>query len=126
LLYDDPSPTDPFYEDTGTVFKEEQSWQQNFTDGYVIGTLDGNWTVDMQFTEVGTTVIQTIAGLSSWAALSSNGSGGQTEIALVLEKDRRVRLSAAIPVPPAFWLFGSGLLGLIGIARRKKVVQSEL
>jgi hypothetical protein len=26
----------------------------------------------------------------------------------------------AVPVPPAVWLFGSGLLGLIGIARRKK------
>jgi hypothetical protein len=25
-----------------------------------------------------------------------------------------------IPVPPAVWLFGSGLIGLIGIARRKK------
>jgi hypothetical protein len=29
---------------------------------------------------------------------------------------------AAIPVPPAAWLFGTGLLGLIGIARRKKGV----
>ena len=27
---------------------------------------------------------------------------------------------AAIPVPPAVWLFGSGLLGLVGMARRKK------
>ncbi len=26
---------------------------------------------------------------------------------------------APVPVPPAVWLFGSGLLGLIGIARRK-------
>jgi len=26
----------------------------------------------------------------------------------------------AVPIPPALWLFGSGLLGLIGIARRKK------
>ena len=26
----------------------------------------------------------------------------------------------AIPVPPALWLFGSGLLGLVGMARRKK------
>jgi hypothetical protein len=26
----------------------------------------------------------------------------------------------SIPLPPAVWLFGSGLLGLIGIARRKK------
>ena len=27
---------------------------------------------------------------------------------------------ATIPVPPAIWLFGSGLIGLIGLARRKK------
>ena len=27
---------------------------------------------------------------------------------------------AVVPVPPAIWLFGSGLLGLVGIARRKK------
>jgi hypothetical protein len=29
--------------------------------------------------------------------------------------------TAVVPIPPAFWLFGSGLLGLIGIAKRKKV-----
>ncbi|MCR4347287.1 MAG: VPLPA-CTERM sorting domain-containing protein [Sulfuricaulis sp.] len=28
--------------------------------------------------------------------------------------------TAAVPVPAAVWLFGSGLLGLVGIARRKK------
>ena len=27
---------------------------------------------------------------------------------------------AAIPIPAAVWLFGSGLIGLVGIARRKK------
>lgn len=27
---------------------------------------------------------------------------------------------SAIPVPAALWLFGSGLLGLVGISRRKK------
>ena len=32
-----------------------------------------------------------------------------------------VRLSVeAVPIPPSVWLFGSGLLGLIGIARRKR------
>lgn len=31
--------------------------------------------------------------------------------------------AAAVPVPPAVWLFGSGLLGLVGIARRR--VHSE-
>ena len=25
-----------------------------------------------------------------------------------------------VPIPPALWLFGSGLLGLVGMARRKK------
>ena len=34
-------------------------------------------------------------------------------------RDGDVALSA-IPVPASVWLFGSGLLGLIGIARRKK------
>ncbi len=28
---------------------------------------------------------------------------------------------SAVPIPAAVWLFGSGLLGLVGIARRKKV-----
>jgi len=28
--------------------------------------------------------------------------------------------TTAVPIPPAIWLFGSGLLGLIGISRRKK------
>lgn len=30
---------------------------------------------------------------------------------------------AAVPIPAAFWLFGSGALGLIGISRRKKPAQ---
>jgi hypothetical protein len=29
---------------------------------------------------------------------------------------------AAVPVPAAIWLFGTGLLGLLGIARRKRIV----
>lgn len=42
----------------------------------------------------------------------SNSSGG-------IEIDH-LQYGAVIPVPAAIWLFGSGLLGLIGIARRKK------
>jgi len=28
-----------------------------------------------------------------------------------------------VPIPPAIWLFGTGLLGLIGISRHKKAAQ---
>jgi len=28
--------------------------------------------------------------------------------------------TSVVPVPAAAWLFGSGLLGLVGVARRKK------
>ena len=40
---------------------------------------------------------------------SANGNVVSTDI-----------INTAVPVPPAVWLFGSGLLGLVGIARRKK------
>jgi hypothetical protein len=32
----------------------------------------------------------------------------------------QLTISAAVPVPAALWLFVSGLLGLVGMARRKK------
>lgn len=32
---------------------------------------------------------------------------------------------AAVPLPAAAWLFGSGLLGLAGVARRKQVVSTD-
>ncbi|MCW9006033.1 MAG: VPLPA-CTERM sorting domain-containing protein [Gammaproteobacteria bacterium] len=32
-----------------------------------------------------------------------------------------VRDTTVVPVPAAVWLFGSGLIGLAGFARRKKV-----
>ena len=38
---------------------------------------------------------------------------------LLVAADGNLALQA-IPVPPAVWLFGSGLLGLVGVARRKQ------
>jgi len=116
LVQDDPG--DKVYTDNGTEFQVRQSWTEGFTDGYVIGSLDGNWTADVQFTDV-TPIITgpTINGLTTWAAISSDGQGGQTEIALTLVEDRRVRLST-VPIPAAIWLFGSAL-GLLGWLRCK-------
>jgi hypothetical protein len=36
-----------------------------------------------------------------------------------------VAFSAVVPIPAAIWLFGSGLLGLIGVARHKKYNQIQ-
>ncbi len=38
------------------------------------------------------------------------GSGNSMEVLSI----------STVPIPAAVWLFGSGLLGLLGIARRKK------
>jgi hypothetical protein len=54
----------------------------------------------------------------TWATdINNNGDivghgtiGGETHAFLI----------QAVPIPSAIWLFGSGLLGLVGIARRRK------
>ncbi len=38
-----------------------------------------------------------------------------------LHLEGKIGGGAAVPVPAAAWLFGSGLIGLVGIARRKTV-----
>ena len=46
----------------------------------------------------------------------SQGEGWRADYAWTFE----VEQSSVVPVPASVWLFGSGLIGLIGIARRKK------
>jgi len=38
---------------------------------------------------------------------------------IVSGADVVAKLGAVVPVPAAVWLFGSGLLGLVAVARRK-------
>lgn len=63
-------------------------------------------------------------GGTSWMADSSVISLGANSYSVtfgtganVIEVD--VQIVPAIPVPAAVWLFGSGLIGLVGVARRK-------
>ena len=48
----------------------------------------------------------------SWSGLSSNPGVSHIQVL--------ARGVAEVPIPAAAWLFGSGLIGLAGIARRKK------
>jgi len=63
-------------------------------------------------------------GVSSFTFAASSAVAGGTS--LILSTDRTPIIAyenvPAVPVPAAVWLFGSGLLGLIGIARRKRAI----
>ncbi len=49
----------------------------------------------------------------------SQGSGGKEDFDDFAWVVRSGDVSA-VPVPAAVWLFGSGLIGLLGLARRKR------
>ncbi len=91
----------------GTQFDSTKNWIACCTDGYAIGSLDGNWSIFGQFLTAPT-------GITSWSVVSSDF----TATPLVLTPGRRVRLDT-VPEPGILALFGLGLAGL-SFARRKK------
>lgn len=86
------------------------------------GILQGNWwavyhvppnSTDDLFAYNPT--LQLTAG-TNYYLFASGGSVSPVSIPYTLSV---TAAPAPVPVPPALWLFGSGLLGLIGVARRK-------
>jgi len=63
-------------------------------------------------------------GLGSDAAFNkvtlSYGDGSASLTRFINRIDIGYDAISSVPIPPALWLFGSGLLGLVGMARRKK------
>lgn len=53
----------------------------------------------------------------AWEDLLGGGDGDYQDFVVMVESV----VPTAVPVPPAAWLFLSGLLGMIGISRRKRV-----
>ncbi len=98
------------YIDTGVSFSANHNWNTCCTDGYVIGSLDGDWRV------IGGFVQNAPTGLNDWSALSSDGS----TLDLALELGRRVRLDllpdAAVPEPAA----ALSLLAMAGLALARR------
>ncbi len=85
----------------------------------IIATVSGN-TLDIAFDEAGTGQFGSIARWlfsadSSTAGLSLNPNNGSFSSSFNLNNVT----TSPVPVPAAVWLLGSGLMGLIGISRRK-------
>jgi len=101
------------------------------------GTVDGS-SIDVDFSSLrlGGSIASLSGSIPLWPLTTSLDTGfydsntGDFELTWVnhsgsgwLHKDITVTLSGyltTVPVPAAVWLFGSGLLGLVGVARRKK------
>ena len=85
LVRDDPGEA---WTDTPPLFGVNHTWLDCCTDGGVIGTLEGNWTLDAYFVLFGPYDPPDGPGIGLWQVTSSTVSA----IPLVLETDRRARL----------------------------------
>ena len=61
----------------------------------------------------------------NWQNFSFSNEAGVTNVnSILISPSDYISIYAfevqSVPLPPALWLFGSGLIGLIGVARRKK------
>lgn len=101
IVEDDPNDT---YSNTGgTSFHTVHNWVSPNTDGTVIGTLNGTWSMYIDF--------NSWTGLTSWSALSGDGN----DIALTLQANRRVLLDMVpVPVPAGIQLSGLAVVLLGG------------
>ncbi len=90
---------------TGTNFLTIEGWSFELTSLNIVDQNSGLLTLDGTGILTGGNFEATNA---IWTFSSSSLTGYSMSIA-----------TAVVPVPAAVWLFGSGLLGLVGIARRK-------
>lgn len=98
--------TDVFFLDQLTIDSVENGWFSGTVFGITtVGTAGGELTSDHAIAPSTTTPPD------KWSV-----SAGNTEFTAIA--------TSTVPVPAAVWLFGSGLLGLLGLARRKTKVLS--
>ena len=80
----------------------------------------GGWTLGLSTLDIDNPDVN-LLHLSGTGVLSGNGFDA-TDVTWTFSAQSAASYSlavTAVPIPAAVWLFGSGLLGLVGIARRK-------
>ncbi len=96
--------------------------------GYIVGLSAISDGTTHPFLYDGTTMLDLnsllIGNLSGVELISASGINNQDQIAAYGSNGHAYLLSiSSVPVPSSIWLFGSGVLGLTGIARKRKVVK---
>jgi hypothetical protein len=86
---------------------------------YLDGNLVGTSSLAMNFNDLIDQTIS-IAGVAFDSAIIDYTTPAGDPIQLARLIDNIVFDVAVVPIPASVWLFGSGLLGLVGMARRKK------
>jgi hypothetical protein len=105
-------------------------WSTNSQlDMYIVGDMNGLRATVMYLasamTETAGSVIA-ITELRTWLCEDSACDAFGSDVQYFYDTDFNGTVStpSAVPLPAAAWLFGSGLLGLIGVSRRKKLKAS--
>jgi hypothetical protein len=96
----------------------------SFSNLAVVHIFGGNvsWSADLTYT--GGSLAGNLAGgrvEGAFSGVAGFGMGQSLLGANFSASGGIAKIGAVVPVPPAVWLFGSGLLGMVGVARRKSV-----
>ena len=91
------------------------SWSPDGAKGGIFGGTEDSDPFDLNYGITGNTIYDPIAG--EFIAETNVLSAGFYTLNIKMENQAN---GTFVPIPAAAWLFGSGLIGLIGFARRKK------
>jgi hypothetical protein len=92
------------------------SWSPDGAAGGIFGGTEISDAFDMNYGITGTTTYDPGSGV--FRAMTDSLAAGQYTLNIKMEN--QANAASVVPVPPALWLFGSGLLGLAGISRRRR------
>lgn len=100
-MQDDPTARDSddrYAQPNPFLITAKHKWNNNRTDGVVIGPLTEPWTMHVAVADTnGNGVV--INGIDQWQAIGDDGGGGgPVAVPLVVQPDRRVRLRLGAPV----------------------------